>query len=313
MKQLYEMLNITRQAHFTARVRAAGKQLASKQAVAGSAAIRQDHPMMGCRKMYRMLGADLPMGRDQFEQLLLANGFRVRFPRNYVKTTRSVKERYFDNLIQGMEVTGINQLWQSDIAYIRVGDRHYYLVFIVDVYSRRLIGYQAHPHMLAKANTKALQQALSIRGLKQIPGLVHHSDRGSQYIDKAYLQVLNQAGITSSMAKHCWENAYAERVNGIAKNEYLRCMDIASLEQLRSKLKRVVYLYNHKRPHDSLPDKLPPVDYEKALKNGSISSTTMTIYNPELSTYQQLLTKEKRTKKEKLTTTSITNKKVNLI
>ena len=308
MIYLYQMLGITKQAHFKDRVRLAGKQLAAQRALTASASIRKSHPMMGCRKMYHMVGDDLPIGRDRFERILLEHGFRVRFPRNYVKTTRPVKGRYFDNLIQGLKLTGINQLWQSDIAYIKVGGGHCYLVFIVDVYSRRIIGYQAHPHMLARANIKALKQALKLRGVDRLPGLIHHSDRGGQFIDKDYLKALRKAGITSSMAKHCWENAYAERVNGIAKNEYLRRMDLTSLRQLRTKLKRVVFLYNNERPHDSLPGKRTPVDYEKCLQNASIIPKQMTIYDPELSTYQQLSTKEKRSKKEKSTSSTLNNK-----
>ena len=299
MTSLYQMLSISKQAHSKARIRKQGVETANQQALNEAIEVRKTNPGMGCRSIYHAIGADLPMGRDRFESLLLENGFRVRFPRNYIRTTRSVKDRYFDNLIRGKTLTGLDQLWQSDIAYIFNNGRYYYLVFIIDVYSRRILGYQVHPHMMASANIKALKQAIAKRGKSSFPELIHHSDRGSQYTDKGYLNLLRQAGITPSMAKHCWENAYVERVNGTIKNQYLRKMDINGFEQLKTRLKQAIYQYNHFKPHLSLPNKLTPVDYEKAIEKGAVAPQPMTIYNPELSTFKHLSTKEKRTKKEK--------------
>ena len=304
MNSLYALLGISKQAHFKARSRLYAKEVVESQVITSAQRLRETHPGMGCRSMYDVIGEQHSIGRDGFEAILLSNGFRVRFPRNYVKTTRSVKSNYFDNLIRGLQLNGVNQLWQSDIAYIWVNGRFYYLVFIVDVYSRRILGYQANANMLARANIKALHQALKARAVEQLPGLIHHSDRGSQYMDKRYLKALERAQITPSMAKECWENAYVERVNGTIKNQYLNLMDINSLPQLRSKLKRVVDSYNREKPHKNLPGKLSPIDFEAKLKNGSITPPLQIIYNPELSTIKQLSTKRKRSKKKKITSTT---------
>ena len=108
--------------------------------------------------------------------------------KNYRKTTRP-GPIYFDNLIEGLILTGVNQVWQSDITYIRIGEKFNYLVFIVDVFSRRILGYQASNHLLAIANTQALQQAIKLRGNQNLTNLIHHSDRGCQYSSKQYLNL----------------------------------------------------------------------------------------------------------------------------
>ncbi|MBL4577991.1 MAG: IS3 family transposase [Flavobacteriales bacterium] len=300
MKDLYQLTGISKQAHFKARTMQLKQQSIEEQAVMQGLRVRADHPAMGCRKIHQLLGEDAPTGRDRFECFLLENGFRVRFPRNYVKTTRSLKDRYFNNLVSGKKLNGINQVWQSDIAYIHVGGRFYYLVFILDVYSRRILGYQVHSHMLALANIKAFKQALRIRGADCLPELIHHSDRGSQYIDKDYLKLQRAYQVTPSMGKYCWENAYAERINGIIKNEYLLKRNLRSFDKLQKELRRSVTLYNEERPHNSLPNKLPPLSYEKALEAGTIKPKEMIIYDSELSTIMTVINKEKRSKKERL-------------
>lgn len=294
MNRMYQMLGISKQAHFKSRVHANGRQLAEQQVISEASSVRKDHPGMGCRKMYRLAADNVPVGRDRFESILLENGFRVRFPRNYVKTTRSVKDLYFDNLINGKKINKINELWQSDIAYIHAGGRFYYLVFIMDVYSRRILGYQVHPHMLATANIRALKQAIKTRGNTVLRGLIHHSDRGGQYIDKDYQKLLAAHQITPSMAKNCWENAYVERVNGIMKNEYLIPKETGNLVQLKKALRRSVDLYNYIRPHNSLPGNLPPAVYEEQLVKGKILPETMTIYNAKLVTNPFLSTSNKK-------------------
>lgn len=285
MKDLYQIAGISKQAHYTARQAKIKHELMINQIISQVEDVRSDHPAMGCRKIYTLIGDQVPTGRDRFENILLDRGFRVRYPPNYIKTTRSHKDRYFENLISDLELDNINQVWQSDIAYIWIGGRFYYLVFIIDVYSRRLLGYQAHPHMLAIANVKALKQALKTRGGASYPNLIHHSDRGSQYIESNYVKLQESYQITPSMGKYCWENAYAERINGTIKNEYLSKMDIKSYAHLKRALNRVVNLYNHIRPHDSLHGKLAPVSYEQALENREIQNIPMRIYNSELSTY----------------------------
>lgn len=118
--------------------------------------------------------------------------------------------------------------------------------------------------MFADNNLKALKMALRMRRQKHFNELVHHSDKGSQYGSKAYLDKLSDAGIKVSMAGNSLENAYAERINGIIKNEYLVHENINSLKQLKNKLKQVVKLYNEKRPHIEL-GYLSPINFEKKI------------------------------------------------
>ncbi len=234
----------------------------SQEFIEKAEAIREDHPEMGCRKI-ALLIRQSGWGRDKTEGLLLAVGFRILYPPNYIKTTHSVRFNRFDNLIEGLAVNGINRVFQSDITYLWVKDRFYYLVFIIDVYSRFIIGYHASMGLEAKANIKALQMAIKLRGKENMKGLIHHSDKGSQYNCNEYLSILKQHGIKISMCNEAWENAYTERINRTIKHEYLRHRDIDSLTTLRKEVDRAIKLYNHKRPHWSLPQQMAPASFEE--------------------------------------------------
>lgn len=224
--------------------------------------LRSEHPGCGVEKMYYTLQPDW-LGRDKFIDLFFELGYRVKTHKNYIRTTIPAHFKY-PNLISGLQVTRKNQLWQTDITYIKVGARYYYLIFIVDVYTRQIIGYCVSDHMRAEANIKALQMALkNCRG--SINGLIHHSDRGSQYIDKGYTSILKDKGAYISMGEKAQDNAYAERVNGIIKNEYLSYKEIESFPQLRSQVKKAVNHYNTKRIHRSLPKWSTPESFDKKL------------------------------------------------
>ena len=158
-----------------------------------------------------------------------------------------------------------NQLWQSDITYFRIGDNFYYLTFIVDVYTRMIVGYCVSKNLRAEANLKALKMALKSRRGSSLEGLIHHSDRGSQYGNKEYLALLKSKGITISMGEKAQSNAYAERINGIIKNEYLNYKSIDSFSKLKTETRKAVQHYNSKRIHRSLPGKISPSSFEKSL------------------------------------------------
>jgi putative transposase len=265
MKSIYHMLGESRQNVSQCLQRALAKTLAVDQVVNSAKDIRKKHGKMGCRKMYWKAFADMPMGRDQCEQILLSSGFRVEYPRNYQRTTYSIGKHYYPNRIEGLTLQGINQVWQTDITYFGIGDRFYYLVFIVDVYSRRIVGWSVDKSLWAQANIRALDKAIRLRGDGQLKGLIHHSDRGGQYIDREYISRLTQQKITPSMCQFAWQNAYSERVNGIIKNEYLKCCKISDFVELKKAVSRAVYLYNVERPHWELPNKLSPVTFENQL------------------------------------------------
>jgi len=224
--------------------------------------IRKHHPRVGCRKM----AVDLRcrgLGRDKVEQLLLNHGYRVYYPIRYNRTTLTQKELYFPNLIEGLELTNINQLVQTDITYYRLRDRFYYLVFLIDVYSRYIVGFSVNTGLAAEGNIKALKRMLNSR---DCTNLIHHSDRGSQYIDKMYLKLLFDNQIKPSMCKQAWENPYAERINRTIKDEYLDGWQIRTYPLLVRAVRKAVRHYNEKRRHNSLGGKTPQ-QFEGYVKN----------------------------------------------
>ncbi|NGP87723.1 IS3 family transposase [Fodinibius halophilus] len=196
------------------------------------------------------------MGRDRFCAVMMELGYGVRRTRNNMRTTVPA-HKVFENLIEGRVVTGPNQVWQSDITYIKVGGRFYYLTFIIDVYSRRIVGYATSRSLRAEANVKALKQAIAGREAHQLKDLVHHSDRGSQYTDGRYLALLRSHQMPISMGKVAQDNAFAERINGTIKNEYLLPKQPKSFRQLKQLASQAVTDYNTIRQHNALGRKAP--------------------------------------------------------
>ena len=220
---------------------------------------------MGLRSIYETYQVE-DIGRDAFIALGLRNGFRLRAVHKTVRTTFSVKSSRYRNLLEGKVFTDVNQVWTSDITYFKIGEDTYYIVFIMDVYSRRIVGYSVADHMRAEQNIRALQMALDLRGVKDYDQkLIHHSDKGSQYISDDYTELLNNFGIEISMCNIVYENAHIERVNGIIKNQYLHRWKITNFYQLRKKLQDAVWAYNFEKQHRSL-GKLTPVEFEESLK-----------------------------------------------
>ena len=217
--------------------------------------IREEHPGCGVRKMYNTLRPDF-IGRDRFVEAFMDLGYRLKRRKNFRRTTYASKVD-FSNLIKGMEVYAPSTIWQSDITYIYVGGRFYYAVFIIDVYSKKLVGYQVSDHMRATANIKALEMALKDH---KAP-LIHHSDRGGQYISRKYLDLLEKNKTKISMARSAQDNAYAERINRTIKEEYLDHWKPETFGQLKRDLKRAVHHYNSKRPHNNL-NNLTPMEFE---------------------------------------------------
>ncbi len=218
--------------------------------------LRKEHPGCGVEKMYNTLKPDF-IGRDRFIDLFMDLGFRLKKKRNYRRTTYA-SSIYYPNLIKGMKVFAPSVVWQSDITYIYVDERFYYAVFIIDVYTKKIVGYQVSNHMRATANVKALKMAL---GSNRAP-IIHHSDRGGQYIYKEYIRVLNDNKSQISMALSAQDNAYAERINRTIKEEYLDYWKPNSFDQLKRQVNKAVNHYNTKRPHNNI-GKLSPVEFEK--------------------------------------------------
>jgi len=227
---------------------------------------REIHPGMGLRTMYDMLQPD-GIGRDAFIALGLQQGFRLKAVEKQTRTTYSIKSHRYRNLLGEKKFTDVNQLWSSDITYIFCMDRFYYLVMIMDVYSRRLIGYSLADNMRADNNLNALKMTLNFRGIDDYhQQLIHHSDKGSQYASDIYTQTLDAYGILISMCEEVYENTHIERVNETIKNQYLSRMEIQNETDLKKKVKQVIEIYNTQRPHKSLMG-MTPAAFENYIKN----------------------------------------------
>jgi len=218
--------------------------------------LRKEHPGCGVEKMYFTLKPDF-IGRDRFIESMMDLGYRVKKKINYRRTTFA-SDIYYPNLIKGVKITSPSKVWQSDITYIKVGERYYYAVFIIDVYTKKIVGYKVSDNMRAQANMAALKMALANNTAPEI----HHSDRGAQYTYKEYINLLKQNECKISMAAIAQENAYAERINKTIKEEYLDYWKPSDFGQLKRCVKKAVHQYNTKRPHNHL-NKLNPSDFHR--------------------------------------------------
>lgn len=263
MNKVYRVAGVSKQAHYKFQQQTHKWEMMVNQLTVEVDAIRSEHPGCGLEKIYWGLQPK-GIGRDKFIAVFQSMGYGVKKQKNFHRTTIPTHIK-FPNLITGMRLDGPDQLWQTDITYVYVKDRFYYLVFIIDVYTKVIKGYAVSDHMRAEANIKALNMAFRHSG--ELVGLVHHSDRGSQYVDKTYQELLHQRGIYISMGIQAQDNAYAERINGTIKNEYLKYRTIRNLEELRKQVKQAVKHYNEARPHNHLPERKPPKRFVKELLN----------------------------------------------
>lgn len=301
MEQLYATVGISRQGHHKWRINRE-RDLAHEQLVCTYCdRFRKNHRRMSSRKIYSLVRENVPMGRDKFERYAHRNGFAVRLRRSMRKTTYSLKQGAVPNLIEGMLIDRPNQVFQSDIFYMNIGNRTMYGFVIIDVYTRELLVLHESDNMCADELIKAMKKLIAKRGALSLEGSIFHSDRGSQYGADQFVQLCKEYGIRRSMGKRSQQNAYAERVQGTVQYEYLFEMNITPMN-LRSQLAKIARLYNQERPHYSLGGMTPE---RFAHEMGKIQQTQ----RPKTQVYQwvePILTKEmlfnkkeKSSKKEK--------------
>ena len=287
MNVVLEYCGISRQAHFQALQRSLKEAQKADLYVRMMEQAREIHPGMGLRTMYEMLNPE-GIGRDAFIALGLEQGFRLKNIEKQTRTTYSIKSNRYSNLLGEMEFTGINQLWSSDITYFFCLEQFFYIVFIMDVYSRRIIGYSIADNMRAENNLLALEMAVKTRGIAKYQyTLIHHSDKGTQYASDSYTETLEKYQIRISMCNEVYENTHIERVNDTIKNQYLKRMEIRNKEELKNKLGEAIKAYNEKRPHQSL-NMMSPMEYEKyLLKIEKGKRHKMKIYTIEVNKEEQ--------------------------
>jgi len=230
-------------------------------------AIRKEHRIMGARKLYDLLQPfilehSIKMGRDALFDLLAANRLLVKKRKRKVQTTYSNHWlRKYPNLIRDFVPGAINQLWVSDITYWKIATgEHLYISLITDAWSRKIVGYHVAETMEAIQSIQALRMALAALGGAAVSlQLTHHSDRGIQYCSGKYVKLLQDNGIQISMTEKGdpLENAIAERVNGIIKEEYLNHYQTDNLAEAKKQLHKAIGLYNNDRPHMSIGNLTP--------------------------------------------------------
>jgi transposase InsO family protein len=212
-------------------------------------------PRIGTRKLYFLLKEDIEklgikMGRDTLFNFLRAENLLVKNKRCYIKTTNSKHwMRRYPNLISTIEVSKPEQLWVSDITYIKTKEGHHYLSLITDAYSKKIMGYALLDNLGTDGPLAALKMALKNR--KYEHELIHHSDRGLQYCSAEYTDLLKENAIKISMTQNGdpYENAIAERVNGTIKNEMMSQKCLVDHFQAIETISESISIYNERRPH----------------------------------------------------------------
>lgn len=225
--------------------------------------IRQMMPRIGGRKLYYLIEGQLAdesikIGRDKFFDWLRENDLLIRPKRRYVSTTQSHHRFWvYDNLVDKMAIKAPNRLWVSDITYLRTQQGFCYLALITDAFSRKIVGYDVSDSLELNGCIRALKTALQTTD--DLSDLTHHSDRGIQYCSNQYTTLLKQRGIRISMAAkgNCYENALAERVNGILKNEFNLDFTFKTKQHAINTVRESIYIYNQYRPHLKLALKTP--------------------------------------------------------
>ena len=273
LSEVCSFFDLTRDAYYKYQKRYRRRERSKAKVIAMVKKERHEQPRVGGRKLYEALqpsfqAAELKIGRDNLFDILREHDMLVKRKKATCRTTYSYHRFYkYNNLVKDMEVTRPNQVWVSDITYIRTVSGFCYLALITDMYSRKILGYDISDSLELAGCLRALQKAR--RGARPAAGLVHHSDRGIQYCSNQYVDELKRHGIRISMTEenHCYENAIAERINGILKDEFYLDQVFYSLSHARDAVKNAVKIYNSKRLHLSLDYKTPDSVFKMVLEN----------------------------------------------
>ena len=248
------LFGIDRQVYYRKIKRRIIKQDKAQLVVKMVLEIRTQMPRIGAKKLYYLLGNDLKtlkIGRDKFIDILRANHLLILPKRSYHITTNSHHRfRKYKNQLLDLQITQPEQVWVSDITYIGKREKPCYLSLITDAYSKKIVGYNLSDNLNTESSLAALRLAVKHRKNKEIP-LIHHSDRGLQYCSNEYQKILHKNDIQPSMTQNSdpYENAVAERINGILKQEFYIDKYNKDLHIMKQIIKETIEIYNEKRPH----------------------------------------------------------------
>ena len=300
------LLGVTRQAYYQHYWQAEDITIEQEMIVRQVQHLRKNHRYMGGRKLYEllqpfMLEHQIKIGRDALFDLLAGNNLLVRKRKRRIHTTQSFHWlRKYPNLVKAFVPTAPGQLWVSDITYWQISSGYVYLSFITDAYSHKIVGYHVAKTLEAVETMEALKMALS--HLNSPHQLIHHSDRGIQYCSASYVKLLQDNGISISMTENGdpRENAVAERINGIIKQEYLDGHPVNNADEARELVKATVELYNTERPHMSIGNLTPDhvhlnnLKTEKLWKNYYAKRNLVNVFQdkePPVNLFQDLFQK----------------------
>lgn len=257
---LCHIFGYSRQAYYKQSKKDTQRQCKEQVILETVHSIRTRQPRVGTRKLQRMLAPmGVQVGRDFLFDLLARQGLLISRKRIRPHTTMGWHHYHkHPNLIKDLKITAPNQVFVSDITFLPgLSRRFYYLALITDAFSRKIVGYDLSESLTTQASLRALNKAL--KPLKGDINLIHHSDRGLQYCAHAYVNRLNGKRVKISMTEqdHVYENALAERVNGILKQEFLLDRPHASLALAKKQVDEAIYTYNNERLHMSIDWRTP--------------------------------------------------------
>lgn len=274
VSQSCRLLGITRQSYYHHQRVTERKMLQEEIIIQLIREVRQSLPKAGGRMLYIKLKNDLfkmdiKLGRDGLFEVLKSNNLMIRRRKRRIWTTDSNHGlRVYPNLIREIEITKPNQVWVSDITYWRIGEEFLYISLITDAYSKKILGYNVAESLQGINARRALKMAITQAPfpLRQI---IHHSDRGIQYCNKKYTQILtrNRFKISMSARGNPLENSVAERINGTIKNDFLNHYKVQNLSEAKEALEKAVRIYNDERPHSSV-ENLPPTEAHEISEGG---------------------------------------------
>lgn len=263
LEELCGLFGVSRQAYYKHQLRRGEQSHKESIVIEMVGQVRAYLPKAGARKLYHLLSQDLKtlnVGRDMLFTILSTNNLLIRNKKRKVRTTQSWHSFYkYPNLIRELEQIKLpNHVWVSDITYIPTGQSFCYLSLITDAYSKKIVGFHLSKTLKATGSIQALLAAIDQWG-QCTSELIHHSDRGIQYCCYEYINILKAYNIHISMTENGdpYENAIAERVNGILKSEFLDT-EYESFGQAKQAVSKAVHMYNTKRPHLSC-DMLTPL------------------------------------------------------
>jgi len=266
-----EGFGLKRDAFYKFNKRYSKRLSTEKQVIERVQEVRKSLPETGVRKLHKELNehlntGEMKIGRDRLFKILREHNMLIESKKRSCKTTDSYHHFHkYGNLIKDLEITRPNQVWVADITYIRTVSGFCYLAIITDLFSRKIVGFDVSDSLELAGCLRAF--SLAQKAARPAPGLIHHSDRGVQYCSHKYTQTLQNSQVLLSMTEenHCYENAVAERVNGILKSEFYLDQCFTSVKHARMAAENAIFNYNNKRLHMSLNYKTPNFVYTQNL------------------------------------------------